>query len=103
MPRVMIDATDARSAKPRGWARYLIELLRAFRAGAAPDLEIVEGAGWGRVPEVVRQQIGLPLSSGGAAVIHAPNCFLPARRPCPVRVTIHDRAMQTHPDDYGAR
>jgi glycosyltransferase involved in cell wall biosynthesis len=103
MPRVMIDATDARAAKPRGWARYLIELLGAFRAGAAPDLEIVEGAGWGRVPEVVWEQIGLPLSSGGAAVIHAPNCFLPVMRPCPGVVTIHDLAFETHPDDFGAR
>ncbi len=103
MPSVMIDATDARAAKPRGWARYLIELLGAFRAGAAPDLEIVEGFGWGRVPEVVWEQIGLPLSSGGAAVIHAPNCFLPVMRPCPGVVTIHDLAFETHPGDFGAR
>jgi len=103
MARVMIDASDARAARPRGWARYLIELLAAFRAGAAPDLEIVEGFGWGRVPEVCWEQIGLPLSAGGVSVIHAPNCFLPVMRPCPGVVTIHDLAFETHPDDFAGR
>jgi glycosyltransferase involved in cell wall biosynthesis len=103
MPKVMIDASDARRAEPRGWARYLIELLGAFRAGAAPDLEIVEGSGWGRGPEVAWEQIGFPLSAGGVSVIHAPNCFLPVMRPCPGVVTIHDLAFETHPGDFGGR
>jgi glycosyltransferase involved in cell wall biosynthesis len=99
----MIDASDARPAQPRGWARYLIELLGAFAAGAAPDLEIVERFGWERVPEVAWEQIGFPLSAGRAAVIHAPNCFLPVVRPCPGVVTIHDLAFETHPDDFSRR
>ena len=99
----MIDASDARPAQPRGWARYLIELLGAFAAGAAADLEIVERFGWRRVPEVAWEQIGFPLSSGRAAVIHAPNCFLPVVRPCPGVVTIHDLAFETHRDDFSRR
>jgi glycosyltransferase involved in cell wall biosynthesis len=103
MATVMIDASDARPAQPRGWARYLIELLGAFADGAAPDLEIVERFGWERVPEVVWEQIGFPLSAGRAKVIHAPNCFLPVIRPCPGVVTIHDLAFETHPGDFSRR
>jgi glycosyltransferase involved in cell wall biosynthesis len=103
MATVMIDASDARGSRPRGWARYLLELLEAFREGAAGDLEIVESFGWGRVPEVCWEQIGFPLSAVRAAVIHAPNCFLPVARPCPGVVTIHDLAFETHPDDFARR
>jgi glycosyltransferase involved in cell wall biosynthesis len=103
MSKVTIDASDAYSVSPRGWGRYTVELLRAFRGGAAGALEIDPQAGWGRLPEVVWEQLGLPLRARGSAVLHAPNCFLPLRRPCPGVVTIHDLAFETHPGDFAPR
>jgi glycosyltransferase involved in cell wall biosynthesis len=103
MATVTIDASDARASRPRGWGRYLLGLLEAFRAGAAPDLEIVESFGWERLPEVAWEQIGFPLGARSAGVLHAPNCFLPLIRPCPGVVTIHDLAFETHPDDFAGR
>ena len=47
--------------------------------------------------------MGCPLAGGGAAVIHAPNCFVPVMRPCPGVVTIPDLAFETHPGDFGGR
>ncbi len=103
MAKVTIDASDAHGVSPRGWGRYVVELLRAFRGGAAGELEIVPQAGWGRLPEVAWEQVGLPLRARGSAVVHAPNCFLPLRRPCPGVVTIHDLAFETHPADFAPR
>jgi glycosyltransferase involved in cell wall biosynthesis len=103
MAMVTIDASDARASRPRGWGRYLLGLLGAFEAGAAPDLEIVESCGWERFPEVAWEQIGLPWGARAAGVIHAPNCFLPLIRPCPGVVTIHDLAFETHPGDFSPR
>jgi glycosyltransferase involved in cell wall biosynthesis len=103
MATVTIDASDADAARPRGWGRYLVELLRAFRDGAAGDLLIDPQAGWRRLPEVAWEQIGLPLRARRSAVVHAPNCFLPLRRSCPGVVTIHDLAFETHPDDFAPR
>ncbi|HWH10711.1 MAG TPA: glycosyltransferase family 1 protein [Solirubrobacteraceae bacterium] len=103
MAVVTIDASDARASRPRGWGRYLLGLLEAFRAGAAPDLEIVESFGWERFPEVAWEQIGFPFGARAAGVIHAPNCFLPVIRPCPGVVTIHDLAFETHPGDFSPR
>jgi glycosyltransferase involved in cell wall biosynthesis len=103
MARVTIDASDAYAVSPRGWGRYLVELLAAFRAGAAGELEIDPQAGWRRLPEVAWEQAGLPLRARGAAVLHAPNCFLPLLRPCPGVVTIHDLAFLTHPGDFHPR
>jgi glycosyltransferase involved in cell wall biosynthesis len=83
MSKVTIDASDAYGVSPRGWGRYLVELLAAFGDGAAGDLEIDPQVGWGRLP--------------------APNCFLPVVRPCPGVVTIHDLAFETHPGDFAPR
>jgi glycosyltransferase involved in cell wall biosynthesis len=46
--------------------------------------------------------VKLPLSlrRSRAAVIHAPNCFLPLARPCPGVVTINDLAFETWPSDF---
>jgi glycosyltransferase involved in cell wall biosynthesis len=38
-----------------------------------------------------------------ADLVHAPNCFLPLRRPCPGVVTVHDLAFEQHPEDFGRR
>ena len=103
MTRVTIDASDAAGASPRGWGRYTVELLREFRAGAAGELEVDPQSGWERLPEIAWELVGLPLRARGSAVLHAPNCFLPLRRPCPGVVTIHDLAFETHPADFAPR
>ena len=48
------------------------------------------------------EQVGLPraLRRRGATLVHAPNCFLPLRRPCPGVVTIHDLAFEAFPEDF---
>ncbi len=100
MPTVAIDARDARGPQLRGWGRYTLELLRALRRrGEVELMELDEG---GRGPELLWEQLALPrvLRSGGAALIHAPNCFLPLRRPCPGVVTVHDLAFEEHPEDF---
>jgi glycosyltransferase involved in cell wall biosynthesis len=53
-------------------------------------------------PEVLWEQAGLPrvLRRRGARLVHAPNCFLPLRRPCPGVVTIHDLAFEVFPADF---
>ena len=38
-----------------------------------------------------------------ARPVHAPNCFLPLRRPCPGVVTVHDLAFEAYPDDFSTR
>jgi glycosyltransferase involved in cell wall biosynthesis len=50
----------------------------------------------------VFEQLKLPrlLRRRGAALVHATNCFLPLRRPCPGVVTIHDLAFEAWPDDF---
>ena len=49
-------------------------------------------------PEVWFEQMTLPraLRREGSALVHATNCFLPLRRPCPGVVTIHDLAFEDH-------
>ncbi|MBA3300085.1 MAG: glycosyltransferase family 4 protein [Thermoleophilaceae bacterium] len=100
MPRVAIDARDAHAPQLRGWGRYTLELVRALRRRAEVELlELKEG---GRGPEVAWEQLVLPhiLRREGAGLIHAPNCFLPLRRPCPGVVTVHDLAFEEHPEDF---
>ena len=100
MPRVAIDARDARGAQLRGWGRYTLELVRALRRRG--DLELVELEEGGRGPELLWEQLTLPriLRRERAALVHAPNCFLPLRRPCPGVVTVHDLAFEEHPEDF---
>src|SRR4051812_13819415 len=51
------------------------------------------------------EQVRLPrlLRRMRADVVHAPNCFLPLRRPCPGVVTVHDLAFEEHPEDFTGR
>jgi glycosyltransferase involved in cell wall biosynthesis len=102
MPRILIDARDATAAQIRGWGRYTRELVRALLAGAAPDLDIVATVGSGVAPEMAFEQLWLPVLAyrRAAAVVHAPNCFLPLLRPCPGVVTIHDLAFEAWPGDF---
>ncbi len=112
MGAIVIDARDAAGSPLRGWGRYARELVRGLSSGEPGGLPIVAvtdrgGAGvLGRLgPEVAFEQIWLPaaLARHGAALVHAPNCFLPLVRPCPGVVTIHDLAFETWPGDFAPR
>jgi glycosyltransferase involved in cell wall biosynthesis len=106
MPKVAIDARDAAGPRLRGWGRYTHELVAAMErsdAGDGLELRVLRDGGPG--PELLFEQVSLPriLRREGAAAVHAPNCFLPLRRPCPGVVTIHDLAFETHPEDFSRR
>ena len=100
MPTVAIDARDARGSQLRGWGRYTLELVRALRGRG--DVDLLELGQGGRGPELAWEQLTLPriLQRERAALVHAPNCFLPLRRPCPGVVTVHDLAFEDHPEDF---
>ncbi|HEV2812299.1 MAG TPA: glycosyltransferase family 1 protein [Solirubrobacteraceae bacterium] len=83
-------------SQPRGWSRYVRELAAALGDAVTPVGARTIG------PEVLWEQVGLPrvLRRRRASLVHAPNCFLPLRRPCPGVVTIHDLAFEAFPDDF---
>jgi glycosyltransferase involved in cell wall biosynthesis len=105
MAPIVIDARDAVATELRGWGRYARELVSALLAGAAGDLDVVAVERGMPGPEFVFEQVGLPLllARRGAALVHAPNCFLPLLRPCPGVVTINDLAFETWPEDFAPR
>ena len=106
MPLVAIDARDARDPSLRGWGRYTARLIDALgRRGTRDELEFAFLDGSIPGPELVWEQFALPrlLKRSGADAVHAPNCFLPLKRPCPGIVTIHDLAFETHPEDFSRR
>jgi glycosyltransferase involved in cell wall biosynthesis len=102
MTPIVIDARDAAMPQIRGWGRYTRELVRALMAESSLGPELVALSGRHRGPEVLFEQLWLPLALRrlGAAVVHAPNCFLPLVRPCPGVVTIHDLAFETWAEDF---
>jgi glycosyltransferase involved in cell wall biosynthesis len=109
MGAIVIDARDAAGPQLRGWGRYVRELVRALGAQASAELPIVAvtrrraaGVLGPLGPEVAFEQAWLPLAlrRAGAALVHAPNCFLPLARPCPGVVTIHDLAFEAWPEDF---
>ena len=101
-PRVAFDARHARDDSLWGSARYARALLAALQAAGDPGLEVEALGGPQRMPEAVWEQALLPaaLRRGRYAAVHAPNCFLPLRRPCPGIVTIHDLAFEDHARDF---
>jgi len=103
MPIVAIDARDAFAPELRGWGRYARELVDALPERPELDYRIISAGGRG--PEVLFEQVGLPLRlrSMKADLVHAPNCFLPLARPCMGVVTIHDLAFEVFPDDFSKR
>jgi glycosyltransferase involved in cell wall biosynthesis len=106
MPTVALDVSDAAGPNLRGWGRYtarLVEALRARDDSDGVDYAFLSASGSG--PELLWEQLRLPreLRRVGAAAVHAPNCFLPLRRPCPGVVTIHDLAFEEHPEDFSRR
>lgn len=101
MPTVAFDARDAHGTPLRGWGRYSRELLRHLPV----DLDVIAFERGGRGPEVWWEQVSFPrkLARLRPDVVHAPNCFLPLRRPCPGVVTVHDLAFEAHPEDFSRR
>ncbi len=98
---VAFDARDAHRPPLRGWGRYAAELERHL----PEHVELFAIRDGGRGPEVVFEQLRLPrvLARCRPDVVHAPNCFLPLRRPCPGVVTVHDLAFEDHPHDFTRR
>ena len=103
MPIVAIDARDAFAPELRGWGRYARELVGALPE--RPGLRYGVITRGGRGPEVLFEQVGLPLRlrRDRADLVHAPNCFLPLARPCMGVVTIHDLAFEAFPGDFSRR
>ena len=103
VPIVAIDARDAFDPQLRGWGRYVRELVDALPE--RPDLEYRVISRGGRGPEVLFEQVELPIRLRREQVdlVHAPNCFLPLARPCMGVVTIHDLAFEVFPDDFSKR
>ena len=99
---VAIDARDGFGAELRGWGRYARCLVDALRAQPPDGLElnVIEDGGAG--PEVVFEQLKLPLAlrRSRAALVHTTNCFLPLARPCPGVVTINDLAFEVWRRDF---
>ncbi len=102
MGPIVIDARDAAAAQARGWGRYTRELVSALSAQRGSQLDLLAITRGGRGPEFIFEQAGLPLllRRRSAALVHAPNCFLPLARPCPGVVTIHDLAFEAWPEDF---
>lgn len=102
MPIVALDTSDAADPRARGWGRYVRELAAGLRALHPADVDLAFLARDSRGPELVWEQARLPrlLRRERADAVHAPNCFLPLRRPCPGVVTIHDLAFEDHPEDF---
>ncbi|MDQ3741139.1 MAG: glycosyltransferase, partial [Actinomycetota bacterium] len=94
---IVYDATEGMESHLRGWSRYVRELAGALGDAVTPVARRPSPA-----PEVLWEQAGLPraLRRRGAQLVHAPNCFLPLRRPCPGVVTIHDLAFEVYPEDF---
>jgi glycosyltransferase involved in cell wall biosynthesis len=96
--RALVDARDANATELRGWGWYVKALATALREQPELELETVDH-GWPG-PEAFFELAGLPRRARNADVLHAPNCFLPLRRPCPGVVTIHDLAFEEFPEDF---
>ncbi len=94
-----MDTRDAAGPQIRGWGRFARDLAAAVRDLPDVDLRELPGTGWPG-PEALWEQVGFPAAARGAAVLHAPNVFLPLRRPCPGVVTIHDLAFEEYPEDF---
>jgi glycosyltransferase involved in cell wall biosynthesis len=104
-PLIAIDVRDAVAPQLRGWGRYAQRLWWALQDTAENDFELAPITDGGRGPEVVFEQLTLPLQlrRRHAALVHATNCFLPLMRSCAGVVTINDLAFETWPEDFAPR
>jgi len=105
VPTVAIDARDAVAPQLRGWGRYTQRLVAALEQAHPEDLDVRVIRDGGSGPEALFEQVGLPrlLRRERSDAVHAPNCFLPLRRPCPGVVTVHDLAFEAYPRDFAPR
>ena len=106
MPTVALDTRDAFVPMPHGSGIYARRLAAALRSAAGSDgLDYWFLERGGRAHELWWEQVTLPrlLRRRRPALVHAPNCFLPLRRPCPGVVTVHDLAFEDHRDDFSRR
>ncbi len=106
MPTVAVDTRDAFVPMPHGSGIYARRLAAALRSAAGSDgLDYWFLERGGRAPELWWEQVTLPrlLRRRRPALVHAPNCFLPLRRPCPGVVTVHDLAFEDHRNDFSRR
>jgi glycosyltransferase involved in cell wall biosynthesis len=102
-PLVAYDARDAFVPMPHGSGVYARRLAEGLRRRGAFEYWFAERGGRG--PELWWEQVTFPrlLRARRPALVHAPNCFLPLRRPCPGVVTVHDLAFAAHPEDFSRR
>jgi glycosyltransferase involved in cell wall biosynthesis len=94
---IAFDARDAFVPMPHGSGIYVRRLLDALeRTGIGNGHELWPVRDGGRGPEVFFEQVTLPrlLRRRGAALVHAPDSFLPLRRSCPGVVTVHDLGFE---------
>lgn len=99
--KAAFDARDSCATELRGWGRYARDLLAHL-----PAARVVAYTAPGRGPEVLWEQLAFPRLArrDGAALLHAPNCFLPLRRGAlPGVVTVHDLAFEAFPGDFAPR
>jgi glycosyltransferase involved in cell wall biosynthesis len=102
---IAFDARKAGAQMPHGSGIYVRCLLDALRRSpqSAHELWAIEEGGAG--PEMFWEQVTLPrlLRRRGAALVHAPDSFLPLRRSCPAVLTVHDLAFEAMPEDMPGR
>ena len=97
MALIAFDARDAFVPMPHGSGIYVRRLLDALeQVGVGDGNELWPVRDGGRGPEVVFEQVTFPrlLKRRGAALVHAPDSFLPLRRSCPGIVTVHDLGFE---------
>lgn len=101
MALIAFDARKATLPMPHGSGIYVRRLLEALQGPLLGDHELWALQDEGPGPEMWWEQVRLPrlLRARGAALLHAPDSFLPLRRSCPAVVTIHDLAFQAMPQD----
>jgi glycosyltransferase involved in cell wall biosynthesis len=101
MALIAFDARDAFAAMPHGSGIYVRRLLEALRSNPPDSHELWALADGGRGPELWWEQVTLPrlLRARRAALVHAPDSFLPLRRDCAGVVTIHDLGFEQIPDE----
>jgi glycosyltransferase involved in cell wall biosynthesis len=102
---IAFDARKATVPMPHGSGIYVRRLLEALTRSPPPDHEIWSLRAEGTALEMWWEQITLPrlLRRRAAALLHAPDSFLPLRRSCPAVLTVHDLAFQAMPEDMPGR
>jgi glycosyltransferase involved in cell wall biosynthesis len=97
MALIAFDARDAFVPMPHGSGIYVRRLLDALQdVGIGNGHQLWPVRDGGRLPEVWFEQVTFPrlLRRRGAALVHAPDSFLPLRRSCPGVVTVHDLGFE---------